>query len=57
MDLLKRQVELMHHGRPMSFKTSDEFLRLFGYSSLEDMPELPKLIEDDPQINIEDLQK
>ncbi len=43
-------------GRPMTFKTSDEFLRLFGYVSLEDMPELPKLVEDDGQIGIEDLE-
>lgn len=40
-------------GRPMSFKTSDEFLRLFGYSSLKDMPELPQLKEDDGQLEIE----
>ncbi|MBR6253366.1 MAG: SMC-Scp complex subunit ScpB [Clostridia bacterium] len=40
-------------GRPMSFKTSDEFLRLFGYKSLQDMPELPRIAEEDPQIQIE----
>ena len=42
-------------GRPMSFKTSDEFLRLFGYKSLQDMPELPELKEDDGQIQIEEM--
>ena len=42
-------------GRPMSFKTSDEFLRLFGYKSLQDMPELPELREDDGQIQIEEM--
>ena len=42
-------------GRPMSFKTSDEFLRLFGYSSLSDMPELPKIVEEDPQIAIQEM--
>ena len=40
-------------GRPMTFKTSEEFLRLFGYKSLSDMPELPKLAEEDPQIMLE----
>jgi segregation and condensation protein B len=44
-------------GRPMTFKTSDEFLRLFGYVSLKDMPELPPLVEDDGQIEIDDLPK
>ncbi len=39
-------------GRPMTFKTSDEFLRLFGYESINDMPELPQLKEDDGQIEL-----
>ncbi len=42
-------------GRPMSFKTSEEFLRLFGYKSLADMPELPQLKEDDGQLEIEEM--
>ena len=42
-------------GRPMSFKTSDEFLRLFGYKSLKDMPELPKIVEEDPQLEIAEM--
>ena len=29
-------------GKPMSYKTTSEFLRMFGYSSLNDLPELPK---------------
>ena len=36
-------------GRPVMYKTTDEFLRLFGYKALSDMPELPKLQEDDGQ--------
>lgn len=39
-------------GRPVMYKTTDEFLRLFGYSSLSDMPDLPKLKTDDGQIEI-----
>ena len=42
-------------GRPMSFRTSEEFLRLFGYKSLQDMPELPQLKEDDGQLEIEEM--
>ena len=37
----------------MSFKTSDEFLRLFGYKSLAEMPELPRIIEEDMQTELE----
>ena len=29
-------------GRPTIYKTTDEFLRMFGYSSLDELPELPK---------------
>ncbi len=42
-------------GRPMTFKTSDEFLRLFGYKSLQDMPELPRIAEEDPQMEIAEM--
>lgn len=43
-------------GKPMSYKTTDEFLRMFGYSSLEDLPELPKYkIDENQQIVIDDL--
>lgn len=44
-------------GRPMMYKTTDEFLRLFGYKSLEDMPELPKLKEDDGQVMMEGMEE
>ena len=40
-------------GRPMSYKTTGEFLRLFGYSSLNDLPELPKYkVDENHQIII-----
>lgn len=32
-------------GRPMMYKTTDEFLKMFGYTSLKDLPELPDLRE------------
>ena len=44
-------------GKPMSYKTTEEFLKTFGISSLEDLPELPKYrIDENEQIVIDDLQ-
>ena len=43
-------------GKPMSYKTSKEFLRLFGYESLENLPELPKYkMDENRQIVIDDI--
>ena len=36
-------------GRPISYQTTEEFLRMFGYASLEDLPELPKYKMDENQ--------
>ncbi len=42
-------------GRPMGYQTTDEFLKMFGYKSLKDLPELPKLKEEvDEQMKIEE---
>ena len=42
-------------GRPTMYKTTDEFLRMFGYKSIKDLPELPKLKEEmDEQMRIEE---
>ncbi len=42
-------------GRPTLFRTTGTFLRTFGLSSLEELPELPgKEGEDDEQLRIED---
>ena len=44
-------------GRPMSYKTTDEFLKMFGYSSLNDLPELPRYkMDENHQIVIEELE-
>ena len=44
-------------GKPMSYKTSEEFLRLFGYSSLDELPELPRYkMDENHQIVIEELE-
>ncbi len=30
-------------GRPMMYKTTEDFLKMFGYTSLKDLPELPNI--------------
>ena len=43
-------------GRPTTYKTTKEFLRLFGYSSLEELPELPRYkLDENQQIVIDEL--
>ena len=43
-------------GRPMTYKTSNEFLKMFGYTSLDDLPELPKYkLDENKQIVIDEL--
>lgn len=44
-------------GRPMMYKTSEEFLKMFGYTSLNDLPELPSLKEEDNQISVDELEE
>lgn len=43
-------------GKPMSYKTTSDFLRMFGYTSLENLPELPRYkLDENKQIVIDDL--
>lgn len=43
-------------GKPMSYKTTGDFLRMFGYNSLGDLPELPRYkLDENKQIVIDDL--
>lgn len=43
-------------GKPMSYKTTNDFLRMFGYTSLEELPELPRYkLDENKQIVIDDL--
>ena len=43
-------------GKPMTYKTTDEFLKMFGYRSLKDLPELPKYkLDSNQQIVIDEL--
>ena len=53
-NLIEEAGKLDAPGRPMTYKTTDEFLRLFGYKSLEDMPKHPALQEDDGQTSFID---
>lgn len=44
-------------GRPTTYRTTNDFLKKFGYSSLEDLPELPRYrVDENEQIVIDDLQ-
>ena len=43
-------------GKPMSYKTTNEFLKMFGYSSLNDLPELPRYkLDENHQIVVDEL--
>ena len=43
-------------GKPMSYKTTPEFLKMFGYESLKSLPELPKYkLDENRQIVIDEL--
>ena len=43
-------------GKPMSYQTTNDFLRMFGYSSLEELPELPRYrLDENKQIVIDEL--
>ena len=43
-------------GRPTIYRTTNDYLKKFGYSSLEDLPELPKYkLDENQQIVIDDL--
>ena len=42
-------------GRPNTYQVSSEFFKMFGYSSLEDLPELPRYkLDENEQIVLEE---
>ncbi|MBR3134028.1 MAG: SMC-Scp complex subunit ScpB [Clostridia bacterium] len=44
-------------GKPMTYKTTDNFLKMFGLKSLKELPELPKYkFDTSRQIVIEDIE-
>ena len=43
-------------GRPMTYKTTGEFLRMFGISSLDELPDLPRYkLDENRQIVIDEI--
>ena len=43
-------------GKPTTYRTTENFLKMFGYSNLEDLPELPRYkMDENRQIVIDDL--
>ena len=43
-------------GRPTMYRTTDEFLKMFGISSLDELPELPRYrLDENEQIVIEEM--
>ena len=43
-------------GKPMSYRTTQDFLKMFGYSSLNDLPDLPRYkMDENHQIVIDEL--
>ena len=43
-------------GKPMTYMVTNEFLKMFGYTSLNDLPELPRYkLDENQQIVIDDL--
>ena len=45
-------------GKPVMYKTNNEFLKKFGYSSLAELPELPKYkLDENEQIVLDEFEK
>lgn len=55
-NLIEEAGKLDAPGRPTTYKVTKEFLKMFGLSSLDDLPELPKYkIDENEQIVIDDI--
>ncbi len=55
-NLIEEAGRLDAPGRPTIYQTTKEFLRMFGYTSLEDLPELPRYkLDENQQIVIDDI--
>ena len=55
-NLIEEAGKLDAPGKPMAYKTSKEFLRMFGISSLDELPELPKYkLDENRQIVIDEI--
>ena len=55
-NLIEEAGKLDVPGKPTSYRTTNNFLKLFGYSSLEELPELPKYkLDENQQIVIDEV--
>ena len=52
-DLIEEGGRLAVPGRPIQYRTTQTFLRSFGLSSLDELPELPNTPPEDGQITME----
>lgn len=54
--LIEEAEKLDLPGKPRAYRTTNEFLKMFGLSSLEELPELPRYkMDENEQIVIDDL--
>lgn len=54
-NLIEEAGKLDIPGKPISFRTTSEFLKMFGISSLDNLPELPKYkLDENEQIVLDD---
>ena len=53
--LIEEAEKLDLPGRPRAYRTTNQFLKMFGFSSLDDLPELPRYkLDENEQIVIDD---
>ena len=52
-ELIEECGRLAVPGRPIQYRTTQNFLRAFGLSSLEELPELPNASPEDGQLTLE----
>lgn len=55
-NLIREAGKLDAPGRPTMYETTGEFLKMFGYTSLKDLPELPRYkLDENKQIVIDEI--
>ena len=55
-DLIEEAGKLDAPGRPTTYKTTNEFLKMFGMSSLDELPDLPRYkLDENKQIVIDEI--
>ena len=57
-ELIENAGKLNAPGRPVMYRTTNEFLKKFGYSSLAELPELPKYkLDENEQIVLDEFEE